>query len=117
MKVSDVIAFLGWLLNTIMMKFTCIFFFLMALLACQRKTDQQSITAYPDTIYIDTNGNQYKFLGQIPDSLRTSEQSILISKLQDVVINDVSVKNNRMVVDISKEQMLAKGIPERYYYI
>jgi hypothetical protein len=37
--------------------------------------------------------------------------------LQDVAINNVSVKNNRMVVDISREQILAKGIPERYYHI
>ncbi|GEM63456.1 hypothetical protein SF1_14380 [Sphingobacterium faecium NBRC 15299] len=64
---------------------------------------------------MDIKGQKYNFLGQIPDSLRTEEQTELIKKLQKIIVNHIVVKDNKQVLDISKEEFLATGIPERYY--
>lgn len=71
-----------------------------------------------DTIYIDIKGNEYKFLGIIPDSLRTDEQTRLIVALNDITINHIIVnEENHLVLNLSKEEYLSKGLPERYYKI
>ncbi len=99
-----------------MIKFIVVSLFFTVLLSCQSQTDQHS-AAYRDTIYLDVKGNEYKFLMKIPDSLRTAEQTALLQRLSEVIVKNTSVKNNHMVLDISKEQFVAKGIPERYYHL
>jgi hypothetical protein len=68
-----------------------------------------------DTTYIDVKGNSYKFLAGIPDSLQTKEQSQLIKLINENTYKYMSVKNNHMVYELTKEQYIAKGIPSRYY--
>ncbi|GAA4337755.1 hypothetical protein GCM10023149_47380 [Mucilaginibacter gynuensis] len=68
-----------------------------------------------DTSYIDKRGNQHKFLGIIPDSLRTTEQANLIDKLNEISIKYTYVKNNHMVFDLTKEEFVKLGIPIRFY--
>lgn len=111
------------------MKTITILFFLFCtvLLSCQSNTEGQSeepnkdnknlvvSDSLLDTIYIDTAGNKYPHLVQIPDSLRTSEQKELITKLQGVLFQYIAVKNNRMIFELSKKDFVAKGIPGRYY--
>lgn len=68
-----------------------------------------------DTTYLDIKGNQYRYLGMIPDSLRTAEQQKLIKLINEVTFKYMTVRNNRMVFTLTKEEYLKKGIPERYY--
>lgn len=70
-----------------------------------------------DTVFLDSRGNRYQYIGLIPDSLRTPEQQALIRKLGEVAVKYIAIKDNHMVIEITKEQFLAKGIPERYYRI
>lgn len=98
------------------MKYTLLICISFAILSCKGKTETKG-TAASDTTYIDIKGNKYKFLGQIQDSLRTSEQTNLIEKLNEITVLYISVKNNHMVFNLSREEFLAKGIPERYYNI
>lgn len=68
-----------------------------------------------DTTYVDVKGNKYQYLGVIPDSLRTPEQKQLIKLINEVSFKYMSVENNHMVFKLTREEYLAKGIPERYY--
>ncbi|MNK92502.1 hypothetical protein D3C87_1126290 [compost metagenome] len=84
------------------------------LFSCNNHTPHNE-TSVKDTTYVDIKGQKYNFLAQIPDSLRTEEQTELIKKLQKIIVNNIVVKDNKQVFDISKEEFLATGIPERYY--
>lgn len=84
------------------------------LFSCNSHTSHNE-TSVKDTTYVDIKGQKYSFLGQIPDSLRTEEQTKLIKKIQKIVVNHIVVKDNKQVFDLSKEEFLATGIPERYY--
>lgn len=66
-------------------------------------------------VYIDLRGKHYKFLADIPDSLRTPEQKLFVKSLTDVLINGVVAENNHMVLKMSKEECLAKGMTEKTY--
>jgi len=105
------------------MKKIILFLFFIALFSCNRKTtivdttEKDTTNKVSDTVYIDSKGGEYKFLGQIPDSLRTIEQTELIKKLTDITVEYMTVKDNHLVFLLSKEEFLAKGIPERYYKI
>ncbi|WP_158795526.1 hypothetical protein [Pedobacter sp. L105] len=68
-----------------------------------------------DTTYLDIEGNEYKFFGRIPDSLRTPEQKKLAKVIVDVLTNGVVVKNNRQILKLTKQECLAKGLPAEYY--
>lgn len=54
-------------------------------------------------VYTDARGKHYKFLGQIPDSLRTAEQKRFAKSLNDVLLNGVVAENNHMALKMSKE--------------
>lgn len=104
--------------------FFSIFISLLTLNSCKNggekiTTDGITYTNYnikeKDTIYLDTKGNQYKHLGDVPDSLRTPKQQKLINAITDVSLNGVVVENNKMVLKFTKEQCLAKGLTEHYY--
>lgn len=66
-------------------------------------------------VYIDSRGKKYKFLAQIPDSLRTTEQKLFAKSLNYVLLNGVVAENNHMVLKMSKEECLAKGMTENNY--
>lgn len=68
-----------------------------------------------DTVYLDNKGNKHKHLGNIPNSLRTPQQQKLIDAFYDVFLNGIVVEDNKEVLKFSKEECLARGIPERYY--
>jgi hypothetical protein len=70
-----------------------------------------------DTIYLDIKGEEYKHLVQISDSLRTPEQEKLFQLIGEVIVNYMAVENNHQVLKLSKEEFIAKGIPERYYIL
>ena len=85
--------------------------------ATSGSNDQESAVKFPDTIYLDVQGNEYKHLASIPDSLQTDEQKELVEKILDVIRHDVVVEENKMLLKLSKEEFLKRGIPERYYYL
>ncbi len=100
------------------MKNFLILFLFVTCLSCKSKSNVSSeAKTVSDTTYTDIKGNSYKFLVQIPDSLRTVEQKRILNLISDVTVNHIAVKNNHMVLDLSKADFLAKGIPERYYKI
>jgi len=57
----------------------------------------------------------FHYVQQTPDSLRTPEQKELISKIQKVVLENTGFENNEMIFKLSREEFVAKGIPEEYY--
>jgi hypothetical protein len=103
---------------------------ILALLSCTNRTDTEADNsnkalkaknvAQPtkttsDTTYIDAKGNPHRFLAGIPDSLRTEEQSRLMKLINENTYKYISVKNNHMVYELTREQFVAKGIPSRYF--
>jgi len=106
------------------MKYTFILLLSILFCSCRDNTSSSSNTSnvdtsqivLKDTSYLDIEGKQYKGLGAIPDSLRTAEQKRLIQALNELVFKGVTIKDNRMVLELTKEQFTAKNIPERYYY-
>jgi len=98
--------------------------FCLALFSCRSGTTSDGIAGdlldslhVDDTVYVDIKGVEHKFLGRIPDSLRTEEQVRLLRLMNDITVDHISVKDNHMVLELSREEFLAKGIPERYYKI
>lgn len=70
-----------------------------------------------DTIYLDINGDEYAHLGQIPDSLRTSEQDGLLRRIYEVMVEYMVVEDGRVAFELTEEEFTAKGIPPRYYIL
>lgn len=68
-----------------------------------------------DTAYIDTKGSEYKFLGQIPPNLRTSEQNVYLKNLLSVVSKNLIVKDNHMFFDITRQDFVKTGLLDRDY--
>lgn len=66
-------------------------------------------------VYTDLRGKRYDALAKIPDSLRTPEQKLMIKSLDDVLLNGVVAENNHMVLKLSKQECLAKGMTEKNY--
>ncbi|QQD15042.1 hypothetical protein [Sphingobacterium sp. UDSM-2020] len=57
----------------------------------------------------------YHYAQQTPDSLRTPEQNALLKKLSIVLYENLAVKDNKMVFNLSEKEFVAKGIPVEYY--
>jgi len=57
----------------------------------------------------------YHYAQQTPDSLRTPEQHVLLKKLSIVLYENLAVKDNKMVFNLSEKEFVAKGIPVEYY--
>ena len=70
-----------------------------------------------DTIFIDSRGNQYPHLAQIPDSLYTPEQQTVVNKISEIISKNIIAKDNRMVLILTKEDFIKTGLPIRYYKI
>ncbi len=66
-------------------------------------------------VYVDTKGKRYHSLTLIPEQLRTPEQKLLIKSTNYVLLHGVVAENNHMVLKISKEKCLAKGMTEKDY--
>lgn len=94
-------------------------FCLLTAATCKNTGEKVAKTSQPNQSkhieYIDVKGNQYKSFGDIPDSLRTPDQKIYAKSLNDVLLNGVKVENNHMVLKLSKEECLAKGMTEQTY--
>ncbi|TCC98959.1 hypothetical protein [Pedobacter psychroterrae] len=70
-----------------------------------------------DTTFLDSRGKEYKFLGQIPDSLRTEQQNVTIKKLLQVHREYFKVENNRFVLKLSKQEFFTKGLSDYDYNV
>lgn len=70
-----------------------------------------------DTIFLDSKGKAYKFLGEIPDTLRTEQQKATLKKLLQVHREHFKVENNKFVLKLSKREFLAKGLSEYDYIV
>jgi hypothetical protein len=66
-------------------------------------------------VFIDSRGKQYKFFAEIPENRRTPEQKLFAKSLNDVLLNGVVAENNHMVLKMTKEECLAKGMTEKTY--
>lgn len=64
-----------------------------------------------DTPYFEPG---YNYVQLKPDSLRTPEDLELIEKLKEMPTY-LRAENKRAVFSLSREEFLAKGIPEQYY--
>jgi len=105
------------------MKTVAFLFFCLVLFSCRIGTTSDGVAMaidslyVDDTVYVDIKGTEHTFLGRIPDSLRTEEQARLLRLMNDITVDHISVKDNHMVLELSKEEFLAKGLPERYYKV
>ena len=77
-----------------------------------RNTDYLK-SKYP--VYIDAKGNHYITFSEIPDSLLTPEGKVHSKVLKVVMENNVVVENNKLVMKLSKDEYLAKGMTENDY--
>lgn len=75
-----------------------IFLFIQLFCGCQNRADRDQQLVY-----------------QIPDSLRTEEEKVIVRKLKDVLLHDIVVENNEMVLKLKKQEFIDRGIPEKYY--
>ncbi|MGJ1205512.1 hypothetical protein [Sphingobacterium lactis] len=66
-----------------------------------------------DTPYFEPG---YEYIQLKPDSLKTAEDLELIEKLKEMHTH-LKAENNKVVFSLSKEEFLAKGIPEQYYVL
>ena len=66
-------------------------------------------------VFIDSKGKQYKFFGEIPENRRTPEQKLFAKSLKDVLLHGVIAENNHMVLKMTKEECMAKGMTEKTY--
>lgn len=90
----------------------CLFLFL---LACQnevKKTEEESATQ--DTPYLDPD---FEYVQLIPDSLKTDDQKELVRKLQTLIAENLKSVDNELVFTLTREEFVAKGIPEEYYIL
>lgn len=55
------------------------------------------------------------FVNTIPDSLLTNEQRELKYKLADLISENISVTDNKLTTNLTKEDFKKNGIPETYY--
>lgn len=93
-------------------------FCLLNVAMCKEKgttTTQNVKSTKTKQVYTDARGKHYKFLAEIPDSLRTAEQKRFAKSLNDVLLNGVVAENNHMVLKMSKEECLARGMTEKSY--
>ena len=94
-------------------------FCLLAVATCKEKSGNTvkvtKSTKAKHIVFIDIKGKHYSAFGDIPDSLRTAEQKIFVKSLYDVLLNGVKVENNHMVLKLTKEECMARGMIEKDY--
>ncbi|MEN5086087.1 hypothetical protein ABE426_06425 [Sphingobacterium faecium] len=99
-----------------MKKLVFIPFIILLLFSCQNSNttvENKKVTkAKEDAPYFKPG---YRYVQQIPDSLRTPEQQTLLKKLAIVTYENLAVKENKMVFNLSEKEFVAKGIPVEYY--
>lgn len=59
----------------------------------------------------------FEYVNFIPDSLRTPEQNGLVLLLIKTAEENIKVENKRFVLKLTKEEMIALGLPEPYYEV
>jgi len=85
-------------------------------LSCQesgRNTDKGMTEKVADTPYFEPG---YDYVQLKPDSLKTAEDLELIEKLKEMPTY-LKAENNQVVFSLSRQEFLAKGIPEQYYVL
>ncbi|MEN5055168.1 hypothetical protein [Sphingobacterium kitahiroshimense] len=104
----------GYLVS--MKKLIIIPFIILLLFSCQnsnKTVENKKVTEIKkDEPYFKPG---YHYVQQIPDSLRTPEQQALLKKLAIVTYENLAVKDNKMVFNLSEKEFVAKGIPVEYY--
>ncbi|MET3115613.1 hypothetical protein AAKU52_003364 [Pedobacter sp. CG_S7] len=91
-------------------------FIVITVLSCQ-ENKTPSVNKKKNITYLDSKGKAYKYFAEIPDSLRTPEQQKFAKAYTDVLLNYVVVENNHMVLKISKEEFLSKGLSETDFQV
>ena len=97
-----------------MKRFIFIPFIILLLFSCQNsnKTIENKKITKEEEPYFRPD---YHYAQQTPDSLRTPEQNALLKKLSIVLYENLAVKDNKMVFNLSAKEFVAKGIPVEYY--
>ena len=91
---------------------------LLTAVSCKQKdtTNTQNVQRkHIKPVYFDIEGKPYYSLGLIPEKLRTPEQKLMIKSTQYVLLHGVVAENNHMVLKMSKEECMAKGMTEKDY--
>jgi len=68
-----------------------------------------------DSLKNDEPEQKIKTILLTPDSLRTKDDKILLQKMEAVYYEDCTVKNGRFELNISKKDLISKGIPSVCY--
>ena len=99
-----------------MKKLIFIPFIILILFSCQhsdRTVENKKVTkTKEDEPYFKPG---YRYVQQISDSLRTPKQQALLKNLAIVTYENLAVKDNKMVFNLSEKEFVAKGIPVEYY--
>ncbi|MGY0034571.1 hypothetical protein [Pedobacter sp. NJ-S-72] len=93
-------------------------FCILTVTSCKEKTTNSAQVVNSKKskqVYVDTNGKSYHSLALIPERLRTPEQKLMIRSTNDVLLHGVVAENNHMVLKMSKEECVAKGMTEKDY--
>lgn len=59
----------------------------------------------------------FKYVSQIPDSLRTPKQKRLVRQILELTIEHVKAIDNHIVFTMSKDEFKETEIPIEYYYL
>ncbi len=79
----------------------------------QEKSVSESIDT-PKDKYLELR-KDFEYVNFIPDSLRTPEQNGLLLLLSKTLQDNMVVENKRFVFKLTREDVVALGIPEPYY--
>lgn len=94
-------------------------FCLLTSATCKEKstnsTQNVKTTKSKHLVFIDSHGKHYNAIADIPENRRTPEQKLYVKSLYDVLLNGVVAENNHMVLKMSKEDCLTKGMTEKTY--
>jgi len=91
---------------------------ILTVISCKEKTTNSAQVVNSKKskqVFIDSKGKQYKFFGEIPENRRTPEQKLFAKSLKDVLLHGVVAENNHMVLKMTKEECMAKGMTEKTY--
>ncbi len=89
---------------------TAAFMFLLIVFSCQQDVSKVKVSDKFFPLQKD-----YEYINLIPDSLWTPEQRLLVYKLTGIIAENIANENDSLVLKLTKEEMIAKGIPEPYY--
>ncbi|WP_367868294.1 hypothetical protein [Pedobacter sp. WC2423] len=93
-------------------------FCLLTVVSCKQKgeTNTQNVPSKRiKQVYHDIKGKSYHSLALIPEQYRTPEQKLMIKSTNDVLLHGVVAENNHMVLKMTKEECMAKGMTEKDY--